>query len=72
MTGKRNIKCSNCEYSKYLEYFQAWTCTHPECKEVPIFKGVTHPHCCPLTGGKKYISHKNHKAIVDVRFPLRG
>lgn len=69
---KRDIKCSLCKYGEHLEYFKAWTCRHPECKEAPIFKGLTHPHCCPLVGGKNYITHKNHKPQIEVRLPLRG
>ena len=63
--GKRNIKCSTCEHGKWSGYFRAWTCTHPDCKEVPIFKGSTHPHCCPLVGGKKYIVHRNLSRGTD-------
>lgn len=70
--GKREIECSECEYGKFLEVLKAYTCKNIDCKEAPIFKGKTHPHCCPLVGGKKYISHRNHKSIVDVRLPLRG
>ncbi|WP_155957597.1 hypothetical protein [Eubacterium sp. 14-2] len=69
---KRNIKCSECEYREYLNVFDSYTCRNPECKDVPIFKGKTHPHCCPIVGGKKYFSHGNHKEVVEVRFPLRG
>ena len=66
------MKCSECEFSQYMNFFNAYTCEHPDCKEVPIFKGKTKPHCCPLTGGKKYFCHKNHKSTIEVRLPLRG
>lgn len=69
---KREIKCSECTYHEWLNFSQAWTCNHPECKDVPIFNGSTHPHCCPLVGGKKYFTHKNHKNTIDVCLPLRG
>ena len=69
---KRDIKCSECDYHEWLNVLQAWTCKHPDCKDVPIFKGSTHPHCCPLVGGKKYICHKNHKPTMEVRLPLHG
>ena len=65
---KRNIKCSSCEYGKYLEHFDTWTCEHTECKDAVFFKGKTHPHACPLVGGKKYQVHKNVKNRYDVRF----
>lgn len=48
----KEIKCSKCEYSKWSDYFQAFTCEHPKCKDVPIFKGKTHPRCCPLVNPK--------------------
>lgn len=42
-----------------------WTCKYPKCKGIPIFKGTTHPHCCPLVGGKKYVIHKNLGSGTD-------
>jgi hypothetical protein len=66
------MKCSECEYGEYLDFFNAYTCKNKECKDVPIFKGKTKPHCCPLTGGKKYHSHGNRKDYIEVRLPLRG
>lgn len=69
---RKNIKCSGCKYGTFLNFLKAWTCKHPKCKEVPIFKGSTHPHCCPLVGGKKYFCHKNHKNTIEIRLPLRG
>ena len=65
------MKCGEYEYGQYLPHSCAFTCRHPECKDVPIFKGKTKPHCCPLTGGRKYFSHGNRKPIVEVRIPLR-
>ena len=59
MSDKRNIKCSKCEYGQYLSVSDAYTCNHKECKEANLFKGKTHPHGCPLVGGKKYSIHKN-------------
>ena len=53
------MKCSECEYAKFLSSCQAYTCEHPECKDAIIFKGKTKPHACPLCGGKKYVIHKN-------------
>ena len=70
--GKRDIKCSECEYGEYLSSFLSYTCKHSDCKDVPIFSGKTHPHCCPLVGGKKYFSHKNHKNTIEIRLPLHG
>lgn len=51
---KRNIKCSECEHSEYLKYFSSYTCKHQNCKDVPIFKGKTHPRCCPLVNPNGY------------------
>ncbi len=70
--GKRDIKCAECEYGEYLSVFNSYTCRNAKCRDVPIFKGKTHPHCCPLVGGKKYFSHGKHKGIVEVKIPLRG
>ena len=44
------MKCSECEYAKFLSSCQAYTCEHPECKDAIIFKGKTKPHACPLCG----------------------
>ena len=53
------MKCCECEYSKFLNISQAYTCEHPDCKEAIIFKGKTKPHACPICGGKKYVIHRN-------------
>lgn len=66
------MKCSECNYSQYLSFLDAYTCKHPECGDAPIFKGKTKPHCCPLTGGKKYFSHGNRKNMIEVRLPYYG
>ena len=66
------MKCSECEFSQYLQFFDGYTCKHPECKEVPVFQGKTKPHCCPLSGGRKYLTHGNRKPMIEVRLPLRG
>lgn len=76
MASKRNIKCSECEYGEYLSPFNAYTCKNQDCKDVIIFKGKTHPHNCPLIGGKKYLIHGNLngdlKDRVAARLPYRG
>lgn len=72
MNKKRDIKCSTCEYGEYLSYSNAYTCNNEECKDAVIFKGKTHPHICPLVGGKKYFSHGNLKDRIEVRIPYRG
>lgn len=66
------LKCSECEFAKYLNVLNAYTCDNPKCKDVPVFRGKTKPHCCPLSGGKKYTFHKNRKPIFDIRLPYRG
>lgn len=66
------MKCLDCDYAQYLKFFNAYTCKHPECNDVPIFKGKTKPHCCPLSGGKKYFTHGNLKPSYFVRIPYRG
>lgn len=46
--GKRDIKCSVCKHNKWSEYFQVWTCEHPDCKECPIVFGQSRQgrgHC---------------------------
>lgn len=50
------VKCSECEYSKWSKYFKAYTCEHLGCKDVPIFKGKTHPRCCPIVNPKGHYS----------------
>lgn len=46
------MRCSECEYAQYLKVQQAYTCNHPNCNDVPVFTGNTHPRCCPLTNSK--------------------
>ena len=41
LEGRRNIKCSTCGHSKYLEHFDAYTCEHSECKDTTFFKEHT-------------------------------
>ena len=59
---KKKIKCSECDHSKWSEYFRAFTCEHPGCKDVPIFKGSTHPRCCPLVNPKGHY-HRPTKGL---------
>lgn len=54
--SNKDIKCANCEHRKWSEYYRAWNCKHPNCKDVTIFKGSTHPRCCPLVNPKGYYS----------------
>lgn len=66
-----------CDVKKYVKIWSRDKTKNKEIKEhllkeVPIFKGSTHPHCCPLVGGKEYICHRNHKPTIEVRLPLRG
>jgi len=48
------MKCSECEHAQYLKVSRAYTCRHPKCKDAPIFKGKTHPRCCPFTNPKGF------------------
>lgn len=72
MNNRRNIQCCKCEYGEYFSPFNAYTCKNQKCKDIVIFKSKTHPHSCPLIGGKKYLIHGNLKDRVEVRLPLRG
>lgn len=57
--NNREIRCESCKYGTWCPALGGYTCKNPGVKDVTIFKGKTHPHCCPLVGGKKYGLHGN-------------
>lgn len=50
-------KCSECQYSKWSEFFEAHLCKHEKGLGI-IFRGKTKPHKCPL-GKCNYRIHGN-------------